>query len=92
MGAGPFVAHAGEEVLLVVAVGWIVYLLVKGMRGGRSEAPAAGPCLYCGAMLPRGVSRCPTCGFRARPGGPDNPLSPPATVRTARRGTPGPSP
>jgi hypothetical protein len=62
------VAHAGEEFLLLVAAGWIVYLLIKGMRGGRSEAPSAGPCLYCGTMLTREVDRCPTCGFRARRG------------------------
>ena len=68
MGAAPIVAHAGEEILLVVAGGWIVYLLIKGMRGERSEAPSAGPCLYCGTVLPMDVSRCPTCGFRARRG------------------------
>jgi hypothetical protein len=68
MGTGSIVAHAGEEILLVVAGGWIVYLLIKGMRGGRSEAPSSGPCLYCGTMLAKEVSRCPTCGFRARRG------------------------
>jgi hypothetical protein len=62
------VAHAGEEILIVLALGWIVYLLIKGMRSGRGEAPAAGPCLYCGTMLPKDVGRCPTCGFRARRG------------------------
>jgi hypothetical protein len=66
--SNPVVAHAGEEILLVVAAGWIVYLLIKGMRGGRSEAPSSGPCLYCGTMLASGMARCPTCGFRARRG------------------------
>lgn len=64
----PLVAHAGEEVLIVLVVGWIVYLLVKGMRSGPGEAPASGPCLYCGTTLPKDVGRCPTCGFRARRG------------------------
>jgi hypothetical protein len=68
MGTAPIVAHAGEEILLVVAAGWIVYLLIKGMRGRGGEPPATGPCLYCGTILPREVSRCPTCGFRARRG------------------------
>jgi hypothetical protein len=70
MGAGPIVAHAGEEILLVVAAGWIVYLLIKGMRGEKQGSPASGLCLYCGNFIPKDATRCPTCGFRARPGGP----------------------
>jgi hypothetical protein len=68
MGAGPIVAHAGEEILLVVAAGWIVYLLIKGMRGEKQGSPASGLCLYCGNFVPKDVTRCPTCGFRARRG------------------------
>jgi hypothetical protein len=60
------VAHAGEEVLIVLVVVWIVYLLIKGMRTEPAEAPSSGPCLYCGTTLPKDVRRCPTCGFRAR--------------------------
>ena len=68
MGSGQIVAHAGEEFLLVVAAGWIVYLLFRGMRGERLDGPSDGPCLYCGTELTDEVERCPTCGFRARRG------------------------
>jgi hypothetical protein len=82
----PIVAHAGEEVLLIVAGVWIVYLLIKGMRGGRAETSSFGPCLYCGTMLTTADSRCPTCGFRARRGSLGSPLAPrtPGQDRSAR--------
>jgi hypothetical protein len=86
MSIAPIVAHAGEEVILIVAGAWIVYLLIKGMRGERSDAPEAGPCLYCGTFLPKEVARCPTCGFPARRAGSDSPLAAPAASqeRSAR--------
>ena len=64
------IAHAGglDEIILGVGV-VLLFLLFRSARADRQgDAPAEGPCLYCGHPLTATTSRCPECGFRARPG------------------------
>ena len=65
------IAHAGgiDEIILGVGV-VLLFLMFRSARADRADdAPAEGPCLYCGHPLTAAIERCPECGFRARPGG-----------------------
>jgi hypothetical protein len=62
------IAHAGglDEILIAAAV-VAVLLLLRKPRGSTEDGPREGPCLYCGAPLRAGDTRCASCGFRAAP-------------------------
>jgi hypothetical protein len=78
---GPFetaavIAHAGgwDEILIPVAIlGYLGYWLLRKRPQDGSDSEAAQPvsapsaCAYCGARVPAGQERCPSCGFRLRP-------------------------
>jgi hypothetical protein len=67
-------AHAGEELLIPLAIVAVVLLVVPAIRrrarrsfGDDGVTPAEGSprtCPYCGADLEPAVARCPVCGFR----------------------------
>ena len=61
-------AHAGglDEILLAAAAVALIILLRRPR--GTERTPREGPCLYCGRDLRAEDARCPSCGFRARPG------------------------
>jgi hypothetical protein len=64
------IAHAGgvDEIILALGV-VLLFLLFRSARAENDmDAPAEGPCLYCGRQLGPELERCPECGFRARRG------------------------
>ncbi len=66
-------AHAGGWDEIVVVVGLILLLLVfRSTRAERGkDGPQEGPCMYCGTFVGADEERCSSCGFRARPGTPE---------------------
>ena len=73
--AAAVIAHAGgwDEILITVAIlAFLGYWVLRKRPEDESEDQAGpdrtGPstCAYCGARVPAGEGRCPTCGFRVR--------------------------
>jgi hypothetical protein len=62
------IAHAGglDEILIAGAVVAVLFLM-RRPRGSPGDRPPDGPCLYCGAALRPGDTRCDSCGFRTPP-------------------------
>jgi hypothetical protein len=70
----PVLAHQGGWDEMLVAAGLVLAVMgmgrlrrrreARGGNGTTGPAPAPDICAYCGAPVPPGVERCPSCGFR----------------------------